>query len=93
VLEDFREGGALGGAPMNDDAAVELGLEAARPLLGRGLGFESSGLRRGALATDFDPPELATEVPEALSQNCPKMTKNRTCSKKQDLRKRPKPLI
>lgn len=55
VLEDFRSGGALGGAPIDANAGVELGLGAARPLLGNGLVIESPGLRRGRRGDGFCP--------------------------------------
>jgi hypothetical protein len=109
ALQDLGQGGALGGASVDDNAAIELCLDAAGPLLGHGLVIESPGLSGGALAPDFDPPELAalldcrhrtvsvlashTHAPQVLSQYCPKMTKIRTCSNKHDLRKLPKPLF
>ena len=109
ALQDFGQSSALGRAPVEDNAALELGLDATGPLLGHGLVFKSPGLRRRALAPDFDPPELAalldcrhrtvsmlashTHAPQVMSQCCPKVTKIRPWRKKQELRKLPKPLF
>jgi len=50
---------ASGRPPINDYAAIDLGLDAAGPLLGERLVIERSRLHTEAGATDLHSPELA----------------------------------
>src|SRR5215469_3454922 len=59
ALEDVRERQPLCGSPINDNAFVEVRLDAARPLLGVRPAIERFGLRREAGASDLYSPELA----------------------------------
>jgi len=58
-LQDFREREPLRDAPIDDDAFVDFGFDAAGPLLGLRPVIEGSRLRREAGAADLDSPKLA----------------------------------
>jgi hypothetical protein len=58
-LQNLRERDPLRDTPIDDDAFVDLGFDAAGPLLGVRSVIEGSGLRRESGASDLDSPELA----------------------------------
>jgi hypothetical protein len=58
-LEDLSEREPLRDAPIDDDAFIDLGFDAAGPLLGVRPVIEGTGLRREASAADLHSPELA----------------------------------